>query len=284
MSSLLNNPAIQSSLLPLLLALGLTGLIRLALGPRVGARLASAALAISFIASLLLIQAPVLVPRSASQKLPYLVSAALLLGLIIDSLNLRGRLRQLLCILLPLIALGWLLGSRMGRIELAGWALVLVLVATAVLAAGRCNARLGSLDGGIMLLFASGGVGAISLIGASASIAQTGFAMMAACGGFLLWNWPRVRFALGASAHYVMITALVALCTQLLFFTKASGWALLLLTPLLLIDILLSRLPGLNRVSRHWLRALCLAGLAALICALAIAMALLLSQSSASGY
>jgi hypothetical protein len=284
MSSLLNNPAIQSSLLPLLLALGLSGLIRLALGPRAGARLASAAIAIGFLASLLLIQAPVFPPRSASQKLPYLVALALVLGLVIDSLNLRGRILQGIGFVLSLIALGWLLGSRIGRIDLAGWALILVLIAVALLATLRVNATRERLDGGIMLLFASGGVGAISLIGASASIAQTGFAMMAACGGFLLWNWPRVRFALGASGHYVLLTALVALCAQLLFFTKASGWALLLLTPLLLIDLLQARLPGLRNITQPGPRALCLAVLGALNCALAIAVALLLSSSSASGY
>lgn len=284
MSSLLNNPAIQSSLLPLLLALGLTGLIRAAFGAQHGGRLASAAIAIGFIASLVLIQTPVFPARSASQKLPYLVALALLLGLIVDSLNLRGRTVQLIGFLLSLTALGWLLGSRINRIDLAGWALILLLIAVAWLASWRSSVARERIDGGIMLLFACGGVGAISLIGASASIAQTGFAMMAACGGFLLWNWPRLRFSLGASAHYVLITALVALCAQLLFFTKAGGWALLLLTPLLLIDRLQAQLPGLRNITHPAARALCLAGLGALICALAVGVALLLSSSSASGY
>ncbi len=284
MSSLLNNPAIQSSLLPLLLALGLTGLIRVTFGPQLGGRLASAAIAIGLIASLILIQAPVFPPRSASQKLPYLVALALVLGLVIDSLDLRGRILQGIGFVLSLVALGWLLGSRIGRFDLAGWVLIVVLIAVALLASIRSSATRDRLDGGIMLLFASGGIGAVSLIGASASIAQTGFAMMAACGGFLLWNWPRVRFALGACGHYVLLTALTALCAQLLFFTKASGWALLLLTPLLLIDVLQAQLPGLRNVTQPGARALCLAVLGALICTLAIAVALLLSADSASGY
>ncbi len=284
MSSLLNNPAVQSSLLPLLLALGLTGLIRLLLGPVVGVRLASAALAFGFLASLILIQAPVFPPRSASQKLPYLVAAAMLLGLMLDGFNLRGRKVQATCIVLSLATLGWLLGSRFDRIDLAGWVLVVLLIALSLLAERRCVQRHDTLNSGIILLFASGGIGAISLIGASASIAQTGFALMAACGGFLLWNWPRFRYPLGATAQLVLITALLALSTQLLFFTKASGWALLLLTPLLLTDILLSHIPGLNRVTHPAVRALCLAGIAALICALAIGTAQWLSQSGGNGY
>ncbi|UTW11897.1 hypothetical protein [Marinobacterium rhizophilum] len=284
MSSLLNNPAIQSSLLPLLLALGLTGLIRAAFGPQLGGRLACAAIAMGFMASLVLIQAPVFPPRSASQKLPYLVVIALALGLVLDSLNLRARAVSMAGILLSLGALGWLLGSRIDRIDLAGWALILVLMAFALLANWRITAAADRIDGSIMLLLASGGVGAISLVGASASIAQTGFAMMAACGGFVLWNWPRLRFALGASASCVLITALVALCAQLLFFTQASGWALLMLSPLLLIDRLQAQLPGLKNITHPGPRALCLTVLGALICAMAIAVALLSGSPSASGY
>ncbi|GGB98968.1 hypothetical protein GCM10011352_26410 [Marinobacterium zhoushanense] len=278
MTSILDNPLIQSAVLPLLLSLGLTGLLRLVLGPVFGARLAAAAIAVSFLICQALIQAPVFPPRSSSQKLPYLVAGALLLGLLIDSLDLKARVQQTAMAVLALAGIGWLLYGRFDRIDIAGWILLPMLFAATLLAQHRCLARRDSLDGGILLLLASAGTGAIALIGASASMAQTCFALMAATGGFLLWNWPTLRFPLNATAQLSALTALLALGTQMLFYTKANGWALLLLTPLLLVD----------RIGRQMenqpLRAVLVTGSAVAICAVAVGTAWMMLEPSGSGY
>ncbi|MBR9882329.1 MAG: hypothetical protein GYB21_01135, partial [Oceanospirillales bacterium] len=236
MTSILDNPLIQSAVLPLVLSLGFTGLLRLVLGPVFGARLAGASVMLSFLICQALIQMPVFPPRSSSQKLPYLVAVAVLLGLLIDSLDLKARVQHIAMAVLAVAGIGWLLAGRFERIEIAGWILLPMLFASALLAQQRCMARRDTLDGGIVLLLASAGIGAVALIGASASMAQVCFALMAALGGFLLWNWPTWRFPLGATAQLGTITALLTLATQMLFFTKANGWALLLLLPLLLVD------------------------------------------------
>lgn len=278
MTSLLDNPAIQSAVLPLLLSLVLTGLLRLVLGARFGVRLACASVALSFLACQALIQAPVFPPRSSAQKLPYLVVAATLQGLLIDSLDLKARVQQIAMAVLALATIGWLLGGRFDRIDVAGWILLPMLFAAAMLAQQRCNARRDSLDGGILLLLAGAGIGAIALIGASASMGQVAFALMAAIGGFLLWNWPTRRFPLAATAQLSAITALLALGTQLLFFTKANGWALLLLAPLLLVDRV-----GRNNTSAA-LRPVLVTGAAVAVCAVAVGTAWLMVEPSTGGY
>ncbi|MBV1787485.1 hypothetical protein KQ940_05390 [Marinobacterium sp. D7] len=278
MTSILDNPVIQSAVLPLLLSLGLTGLIRLVLGPAFGIRLAAVAVTLSFLVCQALIQAPVFPPRSSSQKLPYLVAGALLLGLLIDSLDLRARVQQTAMAVLAITGIGWLLYGRFDRIDVAGWILLPMLFAAPMLAQQRCLERRDSLDGGILLLLASAGIGAITLIGASASMAQIGFALMAALGGFLLWNWPTRRFPLNATVQLSTLTALLALATQMLFYTKANGWALLLLTPLLLVDRV-----GRNMESQA-LRALLVTGTAVAVCAVAVGTAWMMSEPSSSGY
>ncbi|WP_432697402.1 hypothetical protein ACQUQP_03360 [Marinobacterium sp. YM272] len=278
MTSLLDNPLIQSAVLPLLLSLGLTGLLRLVLGASLGIRLASASLVLSFLACQALIQMPVFPPRSSAQKLPYLVAGAALLGILIDSLDLKPRVQQIVMAVLALTSIGWLLGGRFDRIDVAGWMLLPMLFAAAMLAQQRCIARRDTLDGGILLLLASAGVGAITLIGASASMGQIAFALMAAIGGFLLWNWPKWRFPFAATAQLSVITALLTLSTQMLFFTKANGWALLLLLPLLLVDRL-----G-RKMASPTLRAVCVTGAAAGVCVIAVATAWLMVEPSSGSY
>ncbi|KEA65010.1 hypothetical protein ADIMK_0712 [Marinobacterium lacunae] len=278
MTSILDNPLIQSAVLPLVLSLGFTGLLRLVLGPVFGARLAGASVMLSFLICQALIQMPVFPPRSSSQKLPYLVAVAVLLGLLIDSLDLKARVQHIAMAVLAVAGIGWLLAGRFERIEIAGWILLPMLFASALLAQQRCMARRDTLDGGIVLLLASAGIGAVALIGASASMAQVCFALMAALGGFLLWNWPTWRFPLGATAQLGTITALLTLATQMLFFTKANGWALLLLLPLLLVD----------RIGRSMesprLRAVAVTVAAAVICAIAVGTAWMMVEPSTSSY
>ena len=74
MASLLDNPLLQSSALPLLLSLILAAAS--GFSSRSGAKLAAAAIGISILLTLLQIQGLSLMPRSASQKLPWLIAIA----------------------------------------------------------------------------------------------------------------------------------------------------------------------------------------------------------------
>ncbi|WP_315983324.1 hypothetical protein [Aliamphritea spongicola] len=73
------------------------------------------------------------------------------------------------------------------------------------------------------MLFVSIGLGAVTIIGASALIGQTAFALSAAIGGFLLLNWPKQRFTFGATAQLVIITVLTALLAQALFLPRPAA-------------------------------------------------------------
>lgn len=281
MENLLNDPLIQSALLPLSVSL----ILAAALGftsdtTRV---IAGVAVAVSALIAIIAISGLSFPPQATSQKLPYLIVAAGVLGVLVD---LRGnriiyRLSGLVMLLTMVI---WLFGSRLGA---AGWPeylylIVITLLAFAALWCGERQPR--QIDTGIKLLFFSAGLGAILLIGSSAMLAQTAFALMAATGGFLLWNWPTFRFTIGASLLLPMVTILSAMSAQSLFFTQASGIALALLIPLLFIDRIMPHVPLLNRANTPTTRALSLGAIAVTLLPIAIGSAFLLTETSGYGY
>ncbi|MEE8393766.1 MAG: hypothetical protein V3R66_05425, partial [Rhodospirillales bacterium] len=95
----------------------------------------------------------------------------------------------------------------------------------------------------VMLLTASLGTGAVALIGFSASISQTAFALAAAAGGFMLWNWPGVRFVFGSAALFCGAGMLTALVGQMAFFTLAPVETLSFLLLIFYSDIIAKRIP-----------------------------------------
>ncbi|WP_315983325.1 hypothetical protein [Aliamphritea spongicola] len=120
METLLNNPLIQSSLLPLLLSLALTAAIGFSCDA--GKKIAAVSIAASLLISIIQIQGFSAMPRSASQKLPYLIMIAGFAGLLIDTLNTRSRMLQTMSVIMPVTVLAWLFGGRISSIDAPGWA------------------------------------------------------------------------------------------------------------------------------------------------------------------
>ena len=86
----LSNPIVQSSILPLFLSLLIAG--ALGFTSAKGARIATLGVAISALITVIVIQGFSFPPKSTSQKLPYLIAAAGMIGLVFDLLKLQGNL------------------------------------------------------------------------------------------------------------------------------------------------------------------------------------------------
>ncbi len=282
METLLNNPLIQSSLLPLVISFVITA--SFGFSSALGKKTAGVAIGISLILTIIQIQGFSSMPRSASQKLPYLILLAGLAGVLIDVLNTHSKVLQFLSVVMPVTVLAWFFGARISDIDAIGWGYFIAIIATALIAQRQCCSTDENIDGPLKLLFVSIGLGAITVIGSSALLGQTAFALSAAIGGFLLLNWPVYRFRFGAAAQLVVITSLAALLAQSLFFTKTSGLALIFLLPLLFIEHIQQKISFLSQFSSPTTRALCLGTIAVVLLPLAIGSALLLAEPSGMAY
>ena len=282
METLLNNPLIQSSLLPLSISFIVTAMI--GFSSEFGKKIAGIAIGVGLLLTVFQIQGFSFMPRSASQKLPYLIIFAGLAGLLLDALNAQEKVLRIITTVIPVSVLAWLFGARFGSIDVIGWVYFAAIISVAILARQQCVKTGKDIDGPLKLLFVSIGLGVITVIGSSALLGQTAFALSAAIGGFLLLNWPTRRFRFGAAAQLVVITSVVALLAQTLFFTKASGIALLLLLPLLFIDQIQTRINFLNQFNGPVTRALSLAAIAFVLLPLAIGSAVMLAEPSGMAY
>jgi hypothetical protein len=221
---LLENPMIQSAVVPLLSALLLVPVLRGAAGTRA----ASGAVALALCAGIASIQGFMWPPHTAMQKLPWLVLAALLVGWLLDAAGARS-LRRAAIGGVVLAGTGWLGWPLLRSLELAN----LLLVATVSLVGVAVLLHLdrdqdGQIDAPVMLLAASLALSGTALYGSSASVAQVAGALAAALGGFLLWNWPAPRHAFAGGGVCGSGGALVFLLAILAFYTQASKLALLL--------------------------------------------------------
>ncbi len=239
MDSLFAHPLVQSALVPLVVAALAAGLFRGLGGRRRGAIVASAAIALAFLASYVMVLGlPPVPPHGAGQKLFLLVVAGLGTGILLD---LAPAPRWLVLGLLGgfvAAGLAWIGAPRL--IAGAQWDGALrygPLVVGCLAALIRLEQRAhDGLTPSVLLLVAALGVGAVAVLGASASLGQLAFALAASVGGFMIWNWPRSRFPFGFAALFGGAGALAFLAGQLTFFSDASAPALALLAVVFFTD------------------------------------------------
>jgi hypothetical protein len=285
MGALLDDPLIQTAVFPLATGIFAVGLLYLAGGPVRGRRLAAAAIVIAFLAAFaVIVGLPALPPPSSLGRVFWSAAAGAVLGLGIDAAGCEGRpaatlvggwlAAALLWIALPAL-------NGVGTIVAA-----ILLAAGAWLAMGRtATAADGAAAPAITLLASALAVGGIALAGASASLAQLAFALAAATGGFLLWNWPVRRHAWGASGQ-VALGLVVLLVAALAFYSTAHAEALLALAPTLFADRLRDRLKLPATQFGRAAGTVALGAIAVLPALAAIGIAILLAAGSdaSSGY
>jgi hypothetical protein len=215
MLSLLDHPAVQSLVLPVVVCAVLVLVLRRS--PLAAAALGAAVLA-GAVATLGLGPWP---PRSGLHKLPWLLAAALAAGVALDLVRASRALRLATAPVLLVLALGWLAAPQLrgpGPAVLAGLA-ALLLGGTAIVAhlgwretpATRPAALLG---------VAAVGLAGVAFQAGSLAIAQLAGALGAAAGAYGLFALlaPGTRFAsagtLGGGGALVLLTALTGLLTD----------------------------------------------------------------------
>jgi len=232
-TDLLNDPFIQSSLLPLLLGGIAVGVLRLAGGARTGRALAPAGITLAFLLLFaLVVGLPAFPPPSSMGKLFWSAVAGLLLGVAIDAAGLKGHTASVPVAVWLVLALGWIAGPALDSLAAAVPLAVLLAVGVWIALAGSSAAGTRPAAPAATLLALALSVGVTALIGSSASLAQLGLALTAATGGFLLWNWPTERHVWGASGR-VALTLPVLLVAILALYTQIQTATLLLALPAL---------------------------------------------------
>ncbi len=182
---------IETAALPFVVALA-TALLAFALNRRY----AALGLVLGFLAAYWLIMGlPPLAPRGSAQKLPYLALLAAGAGLAVEIGAARFRLlRPGLALALPLVIGIWLGWRGLARGEGTSFAAVAALVVAggAVLLAYGQPPEAGrrGLEAPAVALVLALALGALALLGRTASTAQLAFALAAALGGGLILNWP----------------------------------------------------------------------------------------------
>lgn len=157
-------------------------------------------------------------PPSSTQKLPYLVVLVAILAVVVALV--RGRL-IVASAGLAVLAIGgllWLSGRRLGGGDILSVALALgpLWLGWLVILFRLARLRNQGQAPAVMVLVAALGLAGIGIFGASASVGQMALALAAAVGGYLLWNWPRVRFPFGETGLVAAGGSLLLLASYLI--------------------------------------------------------------------
>jgi len=230
MSELLQDPFVQSSVLPLLVGLILVGALHL-----LRRSLAAAGIAAGFLVVFaMVIGLPALPPPSSMGKLFWASAAGLLIGVVADVAGIRGRVASAVLAVWLAASLLWIALPALDSAA-AIVSLVVLLGTAACVAFARGSQTHGDESPtapAASLLALALAVGGTALIGSSASIAQMALALAASAGGFLLWNWPVERHGWGLSGRVATGIA-VLLAAVLALFTQTQAAVLLLALPAL---------------------------------------------------
>ncbi|MHA7064616.1 hypothetical protein [Azospirillum argentinense] len=283
--ALLDDLVVQTALFPLVVGVAAVGVVRLAGGRTRGPRLAAAGVAAAFLAAYaLIVGLPALPPPSSMGRLFWSAVAGLVIGVGADLAGLDRRRGTWLLGAWVTAALLWIaLPVLPGSLDTIT-AAVLLLAGGWIALSRTAGEGEGAATPGVALLAAAVAVGGVALVGASASVAQLAFALAAATGGLLLWNWPVERHAWG-NAGQAALGILVLLAATLTFFSSAHAEALLLVLPAFFADRLRDRLPLPRTAAGRAMGTVALTAIALVPAVAAVGVAFLLSAGSdVSGY
>jgi hypothetical protein len=271
----LGHPLVASVLLPLVLASGLTGLLRLALSAESGRRLATGAVGFALlVAHLVAFGAPHWPAQSGIEKLPLLFAMLLAGGMVADLLR-PSRFLVAITVCLAMVAVtGWLAWPQLirgesGLIPLLTMASLLGLFSLA----GLANAPPESANRPAMLVIAALGLAGASFNAGSLVLMQVALALAAAVGGFALLNWPVARLPFHGAGVAVGGIGCFAVALLLILLTGIRPWALLTIPLIFAADISSRLLPVPARFTRAGIEPLyiVLIGLVPMIAAILLA-------------
>ncbi|MGE0798968.1 MAG: hypothetical protein AB7G13_29850 [Lautropia sp.] len=219
-----HHPAVESVVLPLALALLVTGLARRSFGPWRGGLAAALGVGTALVAATFWMVGAPQTPAGTLSKLPYVYVAAAIAGVVVGVVvgarsgaaatpAARPAVVAWLCgALVSVLALGWLGGIR-GAVHGAIGAMLL---------AALLRAPAGRADAAAALVIAALGLAAATLAAGSLTLFQHALLIAAAAGGAALWLWPRARLAFGPAA---VVTATIAWLATAQAATRLVGLA-----------------------------------------------------------
>lgn len=225
----LSNPIVQTAVVPLIVSFVAVGLLRVAGGAERGRLIAALAVGLGLlVAYWVIFGIPSFPPTGATRKMFYLIAAAALIGLVADVVRVPVLASRLLTVLAGIAAIAWIGGDKaLGDPWPAGVVVLCLLVVLAIAGWHLVDKSEQPTEPGVPLLVVALGLTIIAFLGNTASSAQLAGAIAAALGGFLIWNWPKPRFALGAGGLLPTLALLAALATQLALFTKIEAYVLI---------------------------------------------------------
>lgn len=234
--------------MPLALGIILTAGVRFANGSHHGPQVAPAGVGLAFLATyFLILGVPPIPPVQASQKLAYAVAGGLVVGFLLDLGKLPAAFRWILFPIGTAAVLYWIGWRKLDAIvwpegKWLALGAVALWVATLIglwrLEAGR-EARL---NPAVKLLVASLGMAAVAMVGQSSALAQLAFALAAAIGGYMLWNWPAYRWPYGGALLMGAGSALAGIGMILVLYSRTSVIALALLLLVFFADLAARRI------------------------------------------
>lgn len=282
MTQFLADPLIRLVVAPLLFSAVLTGAIRFAGRVGAGRRAAGASVAIAFVwLCALLLGLPEFPPAADGSAIVYAVAAGLLIGAAFDLADGHTPTVDVAAwaigIGFPVAASWWLAGAPplvdTGAAPLTNATLTAVAWLIAELRLRRLaeDSRIGT----VMLAMAALGLGSVAWIAGAEVERGLGIGLAAAFAGFLVWNWPRARFAFGYALMLGGGAALFATAQRLATGPGTLAPALILLMFVFFADSVSWRFRRGSDAAWRVLHPLVIAGLALLPVILAAAAALI---------
>ncbi|HEY5604787.1 MAG TPA: hypothetical protein VIM41_16920 [Gammaproteobacteria bacterium] len=231
MNNLLTNPAIQSGIIPFVVALIAAWALR-----RAGWVWSGLGFAIAYYTSVYLAAGFQFTPLTSTRKILILGVAAIAVGLLLDFLKPKPRYITIATVIAGAIAVIWVIWPVLARQEGANYWIMLVasLIYTGWIAAATESLR-NKTDQGAMVALALGlGTGVSAMLGSSALLGQLGIAIGAVGGAYLLLQLFKQPTRCGSSFTLPIGLLSGLLATSAVLYAKLPWYSLL---PLALIPL-----------------------------------------------
>ena len=196
MNTFLSNPAVQSGIIPLIVAFVAAFLLK-----RLGGPWSGLAFAIAYYISVYLAAGFQFYPFTSTRKILLLGIACIVLGVIIDTGKIKQKHLYTFVFVLAAIAALWVIWPVLVRQE--GFSILLMAVPSLLYAGwltAGCNKLRHKPEQGAMIALALGlGTGISAILGASALVGQLGIAIGAIAGAFLLLHLVNQHIKTGST-------------------------------------------------------------------------------------
>jgi hypothetical protein len=265
-------------LLPLLVALGSTGLVRRRGGKKLSPRLAEVGLGLGFLAGFVAVARGIpFLNNVAHHQIGEIAVAALGLGVALALFSPGPRVMAVAGASVAVVAIFWSLG--LGRLPAEDWLAAAVASVLAILVMWRLAALAQSGATAIMVLaIAAASLAVIAISARAGLLGDLALALAAACVGVLVWVRPVGKWRGGAIAVLAGGVVFVALAFGVARGALHTPWALIVLLPAFWADRLVERVQHLAKLARKQAtRPLVLTAVAAVPALAAAVLSLLLA-------